>query len=113
MASSRAANSRCSLWPGPSVGKPRVLLADELSMGLAPLVVKRLLEAVTRAAHEQGTAVLLVEQHVRKALQYADRAYVMRRGRIELSGSARELQGQIGEIEDHYLTAAAGGAARG
>jgi branched-chain amino acid transport system ATP-binding protein len=88
--------------------KPRVLLADELSMGLAPLVVRRLLEAVTSAAHEQGTAVLLVEQHVRKALQYADRAYVMRRGRIELDGSARELLGQIGEIEDNYLTAAAG-----
>jgi branched-chain amino acid transport system ATP-binding protein len=86
--------------------KPRVLLADELSMGLAPLVVKRLLEAVAAAAAEQGTAVLLVEQHVRKALQYADRAYVMRRGRIELSGSARELLSQIGEIEDHYLTAA-------
>ncbi|MDH4144594.1 MAG: ABC transporter ATP-binding protein, partial [Acidimicrobiia bacterium] len=68
--------------------KPQVLLADELSMGLAPLIVKRLLEAVRAAADQQGTAVLLVEQHVRKALVYADRAYVMRRGRIELSGSA-------------------------
>ena len=72
--------------------KPRVLLADELSMGLAPLVVKRLLEAVRAAADELGRAVLLVEQHVRKALKYADRAYVMRRGRIELSGTAGELR---------------------
>ena len=68
-----------------------MLLADELSMGLAPLIVKRLLEAVRAAADEQGTAVLLVEQHVRKALHYADRAYVMRRGRIELRGTAAEL----------------------
>ena len=87
--------------------KPRVLLADELSMGLAPLIVKRLLEAVRAAADEQGTAVLLVEQHVRKALQYADRAYVMRRGRIELSGTAAELSARISEIEDHYLSTSA------
>jgi branched-chain amino acid transport system ATP-binding protein len=84
--------------------KPRVLLADELSMGLAPLIVKRLLEAVRAAADQLGTAVLLVEQHVRKALQYADRAYVMRRGRIELSGSATELRSRIREIEDQYLS---------
>jgi branched-chain amino acid transport system ATP-binding protein len=84
--------------------KPRVLLADELSMGLAPLIVKRLLEAVRAAADQRGTAVLLVEQHVRKALRYADRAYVMRRGRIELSGSAVELRSRINEIEDQYLS---------
>jgi len=84
--------------------KPRVRLADELSMGLAPLVVKRLLEAVRAAADERGAAVLLVEQHVRKALRYADRAYVMRRGRIELSGTAAELRSRITEIEDHYLS---------
>jgi branched-chain amino acid transport system ATP-binding protein len=88
--------------------KPRVLLADELSMGLAPLIVKRLLEAVVRIAKQQGTAVLLVEQHVRKALEYCDRAYVMHRGRIELSGSTGELLGRLGEIEDRYLTAATG-----
>ena len=83
---------------------PRLLLADELSMGLAPLVVKRLLEAVRGAADRQGTAVLLVEQHVRKALRYADRVYVMRRGRIELTGSADEMRGRIDEIEDKYLS---------
>lgn len=88
--------------------KPRVLLADELSMGLAPLIVKRLLEGVVRVARQQGTAVLLVEQHVRKALNYCDRAYVMHRGRVELEGSASDLLGRIGEIEDRYLAAAAG-----
>ena len=84
--------------------RPKVLLADELSMGLAPLIVKRLLEAVRAAADQQGTAVLLVEQHVRKALVYADRVYVMRRGRIELEGSAHEMRGRIDEIEDQYLS---------
>ena len=88
--------------------KPKILLADELSMGLAPLVVKRLLDAVVRAAKQQGTAVLLVEQHVRKALEYCDRAYVMHRGRIELTGSAHELLGRLGEIEDRYLAVATG-----
>jgi branched-chain amino acid transport system ATP-binding protein len=86
---------------------PRVLLADELSMGLAPLVVKRLLQAVRDAADQRGTAVLLVEQHVRQALRYADRAYVMRRGRIELSGTAADLRSRIQEIEDSYLTSSA------
>ena len=88
--------------------KPTVLLADELSMGLAPMIVKRLLEAVGQVAKLQNTAVLLVEQHVRKALEYCDRAYVMHRGRIEITGSADELLGRIGEIEDRYLTAATG-----
>jgi len=92
--------------------KPRVLLADELSMGLAPLIVARLLEAVRAAAEKQGTAVLLVEQHVRKALQYADRAYVMRRGRLVLGGSARDLASRIDEVERTYLTGAEPAAAQ-
>ena len=84
--------------------RPSILLADELSLGLAPLVVRRLLEAVRAAADEQGTAVLLVEQHVRKALEHSDRAYVMRRGRIELSGTADEMRARLSEIEDSYLS---------
>ena len=88
--------------------KPRVLLADELSMGLAPLIVQRLLEARRKAAREQGTAVLLVEQHVRKALVYADRAYVMRRGRLVLQGTASDLASRIDEIEETYLSGTEG-----
>ena len=84
--------------------KPRLLLADELSLGLAPLVVRRLLDAVRSAADEKGTGVLLVEQHVRKALEYSDRAYVMRRGRIVMAGPASELAGRITEIEESYFT---------
>jgi branched-chain amino acid transport system ATP-binding protein len=83
--------------------RPRVLLADELSLGLAPLVVSRLLSAV-RAAAETGIAVLLVEQHVRKALEVADHVYVMRRGRIVTSGTAEEVSSRLGEIEASYLS---------
>jgi branched-chain amino acid transport system ATP-binding protein len=71
-------------------------------------VVRRLLDAVRAAADERGTGVLLVEQHVRKALQYADRVYVMRRGRIELSGPASEMRSRLAEIEDSYLASSAG-----
>ncbi len=86
---------------------PRVLLADELSLGLAPMVVERLLTSVRRAADERGIAVLLVEQHVRQALRYADRVYVMERGRVSLSGTVAEVQSQIEEIEAAYLSTAA------
>jgi branched-chain amino acid transport system ATP-binding protein len=84
---------------------PKLLLADELSLGLAPLVVGRLLAAVRSAADEQGTGVLLVEQHARKALHYVDRVYVMRRGRIYMSLSAAEASLRIDEIEAAYLAA--------
>jgi len=64
-----------------------------------------LLDAVRSAANNNGTAVLLVEQHVRKALKYADRVYVKRRGRIELIGTGAEMRSRMAEIEDQYLTA--------
>ncbi len=82
---------------------PKVLLADELSLGLAPLVVASLLEAVRAAADTRGVGVLLVEQHVRKALTIADRVYVMERGQIALTGTADEVAGQLDRIEDAYL----------
>jgi len=88
--------------------EPRLLLADELSLGLAPLIVDRLLQAVRSAADERGTAVLMVEQHARKALRYADRALVMQRGKIVLSLSGEEARARIGEIEDSYLSGATG-----
>jgi branched-chain amino acid transport system ATP-binding protein len=90
--------------------EPRVLLADELSFGLAPLVVARLLEAVRAVAREHGTGVLLVEQHATAALRFADRGYVIADGRISIEGSATELRHRISEIEESYL-AAPGGAA--
>jgi branched-chain amino acid transport system ATP-binding protein len=82
--------------------RPRALLADELSLGLAPLVVKRLLTAVREAA-DRGVGVLLVEQHVRQALTIADRVYVLQRGKIAITGSSAEVAGRLDEIERTYL----------
>ena len=89
--------------------KPRLLLADELSLGLAPKVVDRLLQAVRAAATDRGLAVLLVEQHARKALRYANRVYVMRRGRIEMALTAQEASRRISEIENVYLSISVAG----
>ncbi len=86
--------------------QPVALLADELSLGLAPLVVERLLAAVRQAA-DRGTGVLLVEQHVRDALEVADRAYVLSHGRVALEGPTAELIGRIQEIEETYLATSA------
>jgi branched-chain amino acid transport system ATP-binding protein len=85
---------------------PKVLLADELSLGLAPLIVTKLLQSVRRAADERGVGVLLVEQHVGQALKIADRAYVMGRGRILLSGTADDLAKNLDQVEAAYLTRA-------
>jgi branched-chain amino acid transport system ATP-binding protein len=83
--------------------EPRLLLADELSLGLAPIIVDRLLKAL-RAAADAGTAVLMVEQYARKALEYADRVYVMAGGHIRMALEAQEAQERLGEIEAAYLS---------
>jgi branched-chain amino acid transport system ATP-binding protein len=85
---------------------PELLLVDELSLGLAPVVVQRLLQTVRQVASERGTGILLVEQHVRQALHIADRVYLMQRGRIVMSGTADEVRGRIDEIEATYLSGA-------
>jgi branched-chain amino acid transport system ATP-binding protein len=88
-------------------GPTTVLLADELSLGLAPLIVQRLLRAVRQAA-DNGMAALLVEQQVRNAFSVADRAYLLRQGRIVLEGPVAELRDRIDEIQDSYLAGAQG-----
>jgi branched-chain amino acid transport system ATP-binding protein len=72
------------------VARPRVLLLDEPSMGLSPLLVRRVFEMV-QAIHREGTTILLVEQNAKLALAVSDRAYVLERGRIVLEGSSAEL----------------------
>lgn len=84
-------------------GPTTVLLADELSLGLAPIIVRRLLSAV-RTAASTGMAVLLVEQHVRNVFTIADRAYVLRQGRVVVEDTTANLRDRAQEIQDSYLT---------
>ena len=82
--------------------EPKLLLIDELSLGLAPLVVERLPEAI-KAAAARGVGVLMVEQHAHKALGVADHAYVLRRGRVTLSGTGADLRSRFDQVERSYL----------
>jgi ABC-type branched-subunit amino acid transport system ATPase component len=81
---------------------PRLVLVDELSLGLAPLVVRRLLQALRQAADQEGVGVLLVEQHVHQALEIADFVYVLDRGAITLSGSAAEVGPRLRQEDALY-----------
>jgi len=83
------------------LAEPRVLMIDEMSLGLAPKIVQEILPALRDLAKAQGIAVVLVEQHIDFALGVADRAVVLNRGRAVLTGSAWEL------LEDRDALAAA------
>ena len=85
------------------VSRPKILLVDEMSLGLAPVIVERLLPILRRVADELGTAVLFVEQHVALALEVADRAYVLTHGRIVLKGPAVDLRANPHLIAASYL----------
>ncbi|MEY3360714.1 MAG: hypothetical protein RL531_433 [Actinomycetota bacterium] len=85
------------------VASPRLLMVDEMSLGLAPIVVERLLPMLRTIAVETGAGVLLVEQHVPMALAVADRAVVMARGRDVVSGTAAELADRPDLLEASYL----------
>ncbi|HXF60233.1 MAG TPA: ABC transporter ATP-binding protein [Caldilineaceae bacterium] len=83
------------------MGRPRLLMLDEPSLGLAPLLVERIFQVI-RELHTQGVTILLVEQNAYQALRIADRAYVLETGRIRLSGPAAELVDDP-EIQAAYL----------
>jgi branched-chain amino acid transport system ATP-binding protein len=85
------------------VTRPRLLLVDEMSLGLAPVIVERLLPILRRAADELGSSVLFVEQHVALALEISDRAYVLAHGRIRLEGPAAELRERRELLAASYL----------
>ncbi len=82
---------------------PRLLLVDELSLGLAPLIVEQLLGVLRTIATETGTGILVVEQHVQLVLDIADRAALMRQGRIIHDGPAAELKRRPELLESGYL----------
>jgi branched-chain amino acid transport system ATP-binding protein len=90
------------------VSKPRFILIDELSLGLAPVVVQRLIPTIRRVA-DTGVGVLLIEQFATVALGLANRVYVMERGRIQFSGLASELKERPELLQTAYLPG--GGAA--
>jgi branched-chain amino acid transport system ATP-binding protein len=73
------------------LSRPKVLLLDEPSMGLAPRVVREIFEHISRLRKELGMTILLVEQNARAALAIADRGYVLETGRVVLQGSSEEL----------------------
>ncbi|MGQ0596261.1 ABC transporter ATP-binding protein [Aquabacterium sp.] len=83
------------------LARPRLLLLDEPSMGLAPIMVDKIFEVVRDVA-QQGVTVLLVEQNAHRALEMADRAYVLDSGEVALSGPARELLGNP-QVQAAYL----------
>ncbi|HUA47673.1 MAG TPA: ABC transporter ATP-binding protein [Solirubrobacteraceae bacterium] len=83
--------------------QPRVLLLDELSLGLAPVIVERLLPVVREFASSYGTAVLLVEQHVQLALEIADRGYVLSHGELVATDSAERLRADSALLTASYL----------
>jgi branched-chain amino acid transport system ATP-binding protein len=84
------------------MSQPRLLMLDELSLGLAPRVIAELF-SILRRIHENGTAVLLVEQQVPQALALAQRVYVLQRGRVVLSGSSAEVGGDAAALSAAYL----------
>lgn len=89
------------------VCEPRLLMVDEMSLGLAPVIVERMLPVVRRIASETGAGVIVVEQHVHLALEIADRAYVLNHGRLALSGDAADLSRNRELLEVSYLGEAA------
>jgi branched-chain amino acid transport system ATP-binding protein len=85
--------------------RPQLLLVDELSFGLAPLAVQRLLPVLRTVADETGTAILLVEQHVHLGLAIAERAYVLNHGSLALERAAGDLRDDVSLLHASYLGA--------
>jgi branched-chain amino acid transport system ATP-binding protein len=84
------------------MARPRLLAIDELSLGLAPVLVQSLAEFLVRLNEEEGVAILLVDQSAALAFSLCERAYVLETGRIVLDGASRDLEGRS-EVRSAYL----------
>jgi branched-chain amino acid transport system ATP-binding protein len=84
------------------MGRPSLMLLDEPSLGLAPLLVREIFEVIKRINADEGTSILLVEQNARAALDVADYGYVMENGRVVLDGPADALR-ENEDIKEFYL----------
>ena len=84
------------------MSRPKLLLLDEPSLGIAPILVEQIFERVTELNRAQGLTILVVEQNAHLALKVAHRAYVMETGHIELEGSAKDLIDDE-RVKAHYL----------
>ncbi|MFI5033149.1 MAG: ABC transporter ATP-binding protein, partial [Reyranellales bacterium] len=84
------------------MSRPRLLLLDEPSLGLAPLIVRQIFDAIAKIAREEGVTIFLVEQNAFHALRLAHRGYVLVNGRVRLSGTGRELLANQ-EVRAAYL----------
>ena len=85
------------------VTSPELLLVDEMSLGLAPVIVEEMLPVVRRVADELNAAVIVVEQHIHLALELADRAVVLANGEVVLDGDAATFRDDPSQIEASYL----------
>jgi branched-chain amino acid transport system ATP-binding protein len=85
------------------MGRPRLLMIDELSLGLAPVIVEQLLEVV-EGLRQRGVSIVIVEQHVDMALAFADRAYFLERGQVRFEGPAADLHGRTDLLRAVFLT---------
>ena len=83
------------------MSKPKLLMLDEPSLGLAPLIVKEIFELIKRI-REMGCTILLIEQNVRMALGVSDRAYVMQTGEVVISGNSKDVV-NMPEVQEAYL----------
>lgn len=90
------------------MARPRLLLLDEPSLGLAPLLVKEIFRIIRRINREQGTTLMIVEQNANMALQIANYGYVMENGKIVLESNAKELR-ENPDVKEFYLGTAASG----
>ena len=84
------------------MSKPKIMLLDEPSMGLAPQLVEEIYEIVGRLNREEGVTFLLAEQNTNIALRYADHGYILENGRVVLNGSAAELRENT-DVKEFYL----------